>query len=92
VTAVGTRPLVRCETSDGLPIYLHPSRVTQVAPATDRIDSNGATPRSLVYVMNPHILAPRREGVQGWDTDTLVVRGTPDEIVAVLWPQQAARP
>lgn len=82
-------PLVRLVGADGQPVLVHPNRVTGIVPTADAIDANGATPRSLIYVGVPHLVANGRALTQAWDTLAYHVLGTPDAVTAQLWPQEA---
>lgn len=85
-------PLVRLTLEDGAPLYVRPERVTGVLSVDDRVTDAGAMARSVVYVGAPHLVvrAGRAEG-QAWDTNSWFVRGTADQVVAALWPQEAQR-
>lgn len=87
-----TRPLVRLVLDDGEALYVHPARVTGLAPIPDRVTADGAQTRSLIYVGAPHLIVRNGQAVsQAWDTSSWIVRGSADDVAAVLWPQEAQR-
>lgn len=78
-----TCPLVRPIDCDGDALFVRADRVTGIVAARDDARPDGVQPRSIVYVVAPHV-SPA--AAQLWHTTGWVVRGTPDAVAAALWP------
>lgn len=80
-----TRPLVRRVTDCGDPVYVLPSRVVSISPAVDRVDATGAQVRCVIGLLETVVdRAPTR---QFHGTLLFILRGSPDEVAAQLWPE-----